>query len=506
MVLMADRWLRSVWIVALCTASGCASAGGNDVTTDALDDTTAAPPETSSTSNGDGTGSDPEMSTSSSGGEDDSTGAASTGSTSDASSSSETDASDTLASTDESSSDATTSAPPEPDDGSSSGVGSTGAEEDSEGGTTEVHPCDRPRTLKEAGACVGFRKGGSGVRIGAAVAHHWLVADSAYRELLVREFDSLTAENEMKWGPLQPERGSWYFDTADALVDFAEEQDMMIRGHTLVWYSQKPNWVDDIQNVEEFRDVMRDHVETTLDHYRGRVHRWDVVNEAMADGIDWNGTYLRDWRATQLLGADYIAEAFQMAHDADPDVELYYNDYNNDMAGAKADQVYALVADLVERGIPIDGVGFQLHVNATPTQIAQGGMWASLYPNYYNSGAFADNIDRYAALGLKVNITEFDVRVRSPFHENEAPPDAPRSSEPITAAEARLQAKVYYEYVSTCVEKYPTCDAITFWGVADPYSWYATDPVLPFDGNYLPKPAYDAIMAALQGVPYVAPQ
>lgn len=514
MVLTTVRRLRIAGFVALAVVPACLGASGHsDGTTDlqdGADDTTASHPATSSTTSDSGDGSEPDASESSSG-EDGSTGTVSSSTSSDATDTGSTSETGTPSGTSSSEETSSTTTSPESsgsDEDSTSGDESTSSADASGDESSGSGPCERPRTLKEAGACIGLRKGGAGIHIGAAVARHWLESEVAYRELLLREFDSLTPENEAKWDVLQPSRDTWYFEPADALVDFAQSEALTVRGHTLVWHSQRPYWIDAIQDAEDMRAAMRAHITATLDHFRGRVPRWDVVNEAFADGIEWNGTWLRDWRATQLLGSGYIAEAFQMAREVDPDIDLFYNDYNNDGRGGKADQIYAMVEDLVEQGVPIDGVGFQLHINATPTQITPGGQfWSSLYPNFYNVDAFADNIDRYAALGLKVHITEMDVRVRSPFHHPDHAPDGTsRNSTPITATEARLQANIYYDYVSACVEKYPACDAITFWGVADQYSWYAPDPALPFDATYAPKAAYDAIMAALEEVPYIAPQ
>lgn len=301
--------------------------------------------------------------------------------------------------------------------------------------------------------------------------------EAPYEETLGREFDYVTPENSMKWGPIQPSPTTWNFGPPDALVDFAQKHAMKVKGHCLVWYLQLPSWITTSMTASELHAAMIDHVTTEVTHFKGRVYAWDVVNEAIADGGAGPGgaSGLRSSVFADKLGVSYIADAFDAAHAADPDALLFYNDYGAEGLGAKSDRVYALVKSLVDAKVPISGVGLQMHIEG----------WS--HPPVADIAA---NMKRLAALGLKVNISEMDVQMRS----------LPG------ALDQQLveQGKVFHDVVATCVAE-PGCHAVTFWGFTDKYSWipaftgHPEEKPLLFDASYAKKPAYDGVMNALMG-------
>ena len=302
-------------------------------------------------------------------------------------------------------------------------------------------------------------------RVGAAVQSSLLAGEPLYASTFERHFDAVTPEYEMKWDVNEPEPGRFDFSRGDRIVEFAEARGQWVRGHTLVWHQQLPSWIEGLSSAE-LRVAFEDHIRGVAGHYAGRVHAWDVVNEAVADG----GGGLRDTPFLRGLGPDYVADAFRLAREADPQALLYYNDYGAEGLGPKSDRVYALVEDLVKRGVPIDGVGLQMHVSAASLPAA---------------GDVAANMRRLADLGLTVNISEMDVRIR----------------DLAGGLDGRLerQGQVYQELVGVCVAE-PACDGVTFWGFTDAHSWidgfFGPDDPLLFDEDYAPKPAFFGVEAA----------
>ncbi|MFJ9810541.1 non-reducing end alpha-L-arabinofuranosidase family hydrolase [Streptomyces sp. NPDC101158] len=303
-----------------------------------------------------------------------------------------------------------------------------------------------------AGAAgLGTHAAPSGRYFGTAVAAGRL-GDAAYTAIADREFNMITPENEMKWDSTEPSRGRFDFGPADRIVDRALARGQRVRGHTTVWHSQLPSWVSSIRDASTLRSVMNHHITTEMTHYKGRVYAWDVVNEAFADG---GSGRLRDSVFQKVLGDGFIEEAFRTARAADPSAKLCYNDYNiENWSDAKTQGVYRMVKDFKSRGVPIDCVGFQSHFGA-------GGPPAS----------FRTTLAAFAALGADVQITELDIAQASPTH--------------------------YANTVGTCLSV-PRCTGITVWGVRDSDSWRSGESPLLFDGNGRPKPAYTAVMNALQ--------
>jgi GH35 family endo-1,4-beta-xylanase len=298
--------------------------------------------------------------------------------------------------------------------------------------------------------------------VGSAVQANLLSADAVYAGTFARHFDYLTAEWEMKWDPTEPTPGVFDFSLGDQIVAFAEANGARVKGHALLWHQATPSWVESLSSAE-LQIAVDAHIRIVAAHYAGRVVAWDVVNEAIAD----EGGVLRDSLFLRGLGPDYIASAFRVAREADPQALLFYNDYNTEGMGTKANAAYELVKGLVEQGVPIDGVGLQMHVSARfPPRVED----------------VAANMRRLADLGLLVNISEMDVRIR------ELPGDS--------ATRFAAQGAIYRDLVGVCVAE-PACHAVTFWGFTDAHSWVdgtfgADDPLL-FDEAYQPKPAFSGV-------------
>lgn len=311
---------------------------------------------------------------------------------------------------------------------------------------------------------------GRGIGIGAAVSMPALRKDATYREVLAREFNWVTPENVMKFEPLHPERDRYDFNAADTLVEFAQEHEMQVRGHVLVWHRQLPDWLTQGEwTRDELKDILHQHIDTVVSHYRGQIAAWDVVNEAVAGKDSLRTTF---WQ--QGIGSEYVELAFRWAHAADPDARLFYNDYGGEGLGEKSDAIYQFVKELRSRGVPIHGVGFQMH---------------KTIENPPDPAAIAANMKRLGELGLEVPITEMDVQIQQGTGTRE---------ERLAA-----QAQVYREMLGVCL-KAPNCTAFVTWGFSDRYSWIPhftgnPDSPLPFDENYRPKPAYEAMTEVLQG-------
>jgi endo-1,4-beta-xylanase len=314
-------------------------------------------------------------------------------------------------------------------------------------------------------------------------------------ELVARQFSAITPENDMKWLLLHPEPARYRFDAADAYIDFAKKHEMEVIGHTLVWHSQTPRWVFQGENGqpptrEELLKRMRDHIHTVAGRYKGKVKGWDVVNEALSDG---GQDILRDSPWRRIIGDDFIDHAFRFAREADPEAELYYNDYGLEDERKRANCV-KLLKGMLERKVPIDGVGTQshFHLNSPPIDDVE------------------KTIRDFAGLGLKVMITELDVDVL-PGRESSGNADINRreqgdsASNPYTAGlpddVQRKLAKRYADIFGVYLRHRGSITRVTFWGLGDGQSWLNGFPVrgrtnhpLLFDRKLKPKPAFDAVI------------
>lgn len=309
--------------------------------------------------------------------------------------------------------------------------------------------------------------GRRGFHVGAAVAVRPLENDTAYRETLRREFNMVVAENAFKWDGLRPARRRFDFRGADAVVRFARANRMAIRGHTLVWHRQVPRWLTQGKFTRgEVVEILRRHISTVVGRYRGQVVAWDVVNEAVDDQTGGLRTDSFWYRA---LGPEYIELAFRFARAADPKAVLYYNDYSAEAMNRKSDGVYHLLRDLKSRGVPVDGVGWQMHEL-----------------NGFRAGAeHRENARRLVALGLELSITEMDVRMKLPASKDDY----------------GRQAEGYAGAAEFCLSE-PKCKALVLWGFTDKYSWVPGEfpgwgDALIYDRDLRPKPAYFALRRAL---------
>ena len=361
--------------------------------------------------------------------------------------------------------------------------------------------------LATAGLCLGFGAAApepslrqaaqaSGMLIGAAVRPAQL-SEAAYTSTLAREFNMVEPEDALKWEVVHPEPQRFDFSQADQVVDFARQHDMKVRGHTLVWHRQNPPWLADGKySSAELAEILEKHIKTVVGRYRGRIFAWDVVNEAFDElhPGELRDTLWRDGVASsyELRASNtpdrselaarssqpyfYIERCFRWAHEADPQALLFYNEAEAEPLNPKSDAIYAMVSDFRQRGVPIDGVGFQMHI-------------ANLHANIESISA---NIRRFTALGVQVHITEMDVALPVDSEGNARPEDLKR------------QADIYRQITNACLS-HPGCTAIQTWGFTDKYSWIGSHSkktqgaALLFDRDYRAKPAYEALRNVFRG-------
>lgn len=313
-------------------------------------------------------------------------------------------------------------------------------------------------------------------------------------EIAARQFSALTAENDMKWGSLHPEADRYDFAASDAYVEFAEKNKMAVIGHTLVWHSQTPDWVFQGKDGgeagrEELLERMKDHIRTVAGRYKGRIHGWDVVNEAISDGPEG----LRDSPWKRIIGEDFLDHAFRFAKAADPEAELYYNDY--DMVNRdKRARAITMLRGLIERGVPIDGVGMQGHYSLKWPEIDEVDL----------------AIREFAELGLKVMITELDVDIL-PGKGDVGVADISRVEEgdpklnPYTDGlpdEVQQQlADRYASLFAVFLRHREKITRVTIWGLEDGQSWLNYFPIrdrtnhpLLIDRELLSKPAFFSVL------------
>lgn len=321
---------------------------------------------------------------------------------------------------------------------------------------------------------------GERFHIGAAVNPRTLVRQ---KDLLTRHFNSLTAENEMKFVSVHPEEGLYTFEDADRLIDFAKTNNMAVRGHTLVWHNQTPDWVFEngsggAADRQTLLHRMKSHIDELVGRYKGSIYAWDVVNEAVSDSGE---QILRPSKWLEIAGEDFIAKAFEYAHAADPDALLFYNDYNESVP-AKREKIYALVKSLKERDVPIHGIGLQAH-------------WNLEHPTLDH---IREAIERYANLGVKLHVTELDVSVFS--HEDR------RTDLTFPTPEMlERQAERYGAFFKLFKEYSEHLSSVTFWGAADDYTWLDHFPVrgrknwpFLFDAEHRPKASFHTVLEAAQ--------
>ncbi|MDX3205253.1 endo-1,4-beta-xylanase [Streptomyces scabiei] len=308
-----------------------------------------------------------------------------------------------------------------------------------------------PPAAHAAESTLGAAAAQNGRYFGTAIASGRL-GDSAYTTIANREFNSVTAENEMKIDATEPQRGQFNFTAGDRVYNWAVQNGKQVRGHTLAWHSQQPGWMQSLSG-STLRQAMIGHINGVMAHYKGKIAQWDVVNEAFADG----SSGARRDSNLQRSGNDWIEVAFRTARAADPAAKLCYNDYNvENWTWAKTQAMYSMVRVFKQRGVPIDCVGFQSHFNNDSP---------------YNSN-FRTTLQSFAALGVDVAITELDIQGAS--------------------------GTTYANVTNDCLAV-PRCLGITVWGVRDTDSWRAEQTPLLFTGGGAKKPAYTSVLNALNG-------
>jgi endo-1,4-beta-xylanase len=314
--------------------------------------------------------------------------------------------------------------------------------------------------------------------IGVAVGPRNLTGDEAV--LIKQQFNSITAENAMKMGPIQPREGFFNWQIADSIVNFGIKNGIKIRGHNLCWHQQTPNWIfvgSDGKEVtkEVLLERLKTHITTVVNRYKGKIYAWDVVNEAIDDD---STKLMRNSKWYQICGDDFIIKAFEYAHAADPEAKLYYNDYNTERP-EKRERIYKLLKKLKDKGVPIHGVGLQGH-------------WSIYEPSEYE---LRTAIERYASLGLEIQFTEVDVSIY-PWEKNNRLRRADESDE-FTPELAKKQAEKYAMLFRVFRDYKKIITNVTFWNVSDRHTWLDEYPVrgrknypLLFDQQLKPKQAY----------------
>ena len=334
-----------------------------------------------------------------------------------------------------------------------------------------------PSTLR---AMAGTR----GILVGAAADADELGQQSPlthnprYTNTLATQYNLLEPENAMKWAVIGANQGSYNFEPADQLVSFAQQHGMQVRGHNLCSYQQNPAWLSNLDSSQLYQ-ALHDYIFTVLGHYKGQVFAWDVVNEAIAadasaTNVDLNQGVWYKAPGIGLSGTGYVEQAFRWARDADPNAKLFYNDHGIEVLGNKQQALLTMLKDFQSRGVPIDGVGLQMHVDPTDT-------FPTTLPQALKS---------YTDLGLEVHITEMDVAL---------PVDANGVA---SAADLQAQAATYRFVLNTCLQN-ARCTVFQTWGFSDEWSWIpqyfpGKGAALPFDKQYVAKPAFTSILQGLQ--------
>jgi len=302
----------------------------------------------------------------------------------------------------------------------------------------------------------------TGILIGSGAINPDYLDEPPFAQVLAQQFNSLSPENELKWFSSEPRQGVFDFAKLDRLVGFAKQHGMAVKGHGLISGCCNPSWLEQITDPAALRAAMTTHFKTLMKRYAGKVDRWDVATEVLSTfggtGLDQNYFY-------RVLGPDYVAEAFRIAHAANPNAKLFLNESLVEYYPAKRQELYDLVADLVHRGVPISGVGLETHVTFTPPE----------------PGVITDIVNSYKALGLQVAITEMDVHL-TPLPNN---------------GEYQTQGEIYGKIINEALTA--GVRDISFWGFTDKhsYTWVPGAKPLMFDDQYRPKPAFFATWAAL---------
>ncbi|MCQ2579593.1 MAG: endo-1,4-beta-xylanase [Treponemataceae bacterium] len=301
---------------------------------------------------------------------------------------------------------------------------------------------------------------------GVAVAVGSLNKES-HTSIIAKNSSIIVAENCMKWESIHPRENTWNWSETDRIIEFAEANNMKVKFHTLFWHNQNPSFLSERWSREKALEVMDNHISTIMTRYKGRIQDYDVVNEMFED----NGSLRKNiWYKT--IGEDYIEHALIKAHECDPSAKLYINDYSNETMGQpKADAMFNFVKNLKEKGVPINGVGMQMHMDT-----AYG----------FNAEQIRKNVKRYADIGVDVSFSEVDVRIPQKNYESHLD----------------KQQQIYCELLQIAVEE-PNVKNFIMWGFTDasswvPYTFPGKGHALPYDEKLNPKPLYEAMLEILK--------
>jgi endo-1,4-beta-xylanase len=312
----------------------------------------------------------------------------------------------------------------------------------------------------------------SGLLIGAAADAPYFT-DPNYVQALGGEYSLIVPENDLKFAETEPALNQFSFCAADQLLAFAQANSMKMRGHNLVWAQNLPNWIaGGNYSSAQTASILQEHINTVVGHYKGKLVDWDVVNEALSNAAPYGLDQTSYWY--MQLGGSYLDTAFALAHAADPNAKLFYNDYGGEGLGGKSDAIYALAQGMIGRGVPINGVGLEMHLTLSGPP---------------SESDISANMARLGALGLEVHVSEMDVRLAVGANGN------------ASAADLASQATLYRNVLSAC-QANSNCTAFLTWGVTDLHSWIPSSfpgfgVGLLLDGQYNPKPAYTSVSAAL---------
>lgn len=309
-----------------------------------------------------------------------------------------------------------------------------------------------------------------------AIYNH--IYEKQYSDILTSQFDFVLADNTPNWyftdGGMRPSRTEYNFSQLDDIVKYGKENNMYVQSHHYVWGEEKwlPSWLKDGNYTpQEIKDIMKEHILTVGGHYKGQIKEWTVVNEAFTRNMHLYG--LRDWWTDAIGDDSYIDESFKWAREADPEAILIHNDFGNESINDVSNVMYEYIKSAKERGIPIDGIGMQMHIDGTHPPMKD---------------EVISNMRRFAELGVGVYVTEFDVNMNDVIgtskHRNE------------------IEGNIYYEMMRACIES-KVCHSFAFLGITDSETWYNYMNIpdarpLMFDKDYNPKPAYYGVKRALE--------
>lgn len=305
-----------------------------------------------------------------------------------------------------------------------------------------------------------------------------LLGEKPYKDILTSQFEMALVDNQPNWhftdSDLRPSATTFNFSRVDEVVNFAQKHNMPIEMHHYIWGEEKwlPQWlIKGKYDKPQLMELIRNHITTMGGRYSGKVKHWSVVNEAFSRGQHIFG--LRDWWADNIGDQSYIDKSFIWARQADPHSKLLLNDFNNEAKNDISDAMYTYIKDALARGVPIDGIGMQMHIDGTHPPLKD---------------EVKSNMERFGALGIKVYVTELDVNMNDVKADNEA--------------KDKIQADIYYDMMRACIES-KVCHSFSLLGITDKETWYNYMPNTPnarplmFDKQYKPKPAYHSFRNAL---------